>query len=111
MSMVQSVKDPVARRFLDQKLGDIRRSFDPAHIILFGSRATGKAGESSDIDLIIVSERFKDVPFPNRMGAFLRAIKPEPDVEAFCYTLEEFDSLREQISPVAEAAREGIWIQ
>jgi predicted nucleotidyltransferase len=109
--MVESVKDPVARRFLEVSLRDIRRVFDPAHIILFGSRATGRAGESSDIDLIIVSDRFRDVPFPNRMGAFLRAIRPEPDVEAFCYTPDEFEALKGQLSPVAEAAREGIWIQ
>lgn len=106
-----SVQDTVVREFLEEKLDDIRREFEPEHIIVFGSRSVGRAREDSDIDLVVVSERFQDVPFPNRMGEFLRALWPKQDVEVFCYTPEEFEEMRNRIGIVAEAAREGIWIQ
>ena len=35
-------------------------------LILFGSRATGKAGKDSDVDLMVVSKNFKKLNFIRR---------------------------------------------
>lgn len=111
MANVTQVKDRVARRFLEDRLEDIQRIFAPTHIILFGSRSKGKARQESDVDMILVSEHFKDMPFPDRMATFLKKIRPEPAVDAFCYTPDEFMEMRKRIGVIADAAREGIWIQ
>jgi len=104
--------DDVAKRFLDQKLDTIRREFSPTHLLVFGSRATGNAREDSDIDLIVVSERFKDIRSPNRMGLFLNAVWPDVPVDAICYTPEEFDALLEKQWPfVRNAVANGVEIK
>ena len=66
---------PAFRGFYDTR--DVNRKF-PARKIYertldFGSRVTGQAHEGSDIDVLIISEFFKDIPFIKRM--------PKP---AFC---------------------------
>ena len=111
MGNTNQVTDPVTRRFLDSRLPDIERIFKPEHIILFGSRATGHAKEDSDIDLILVSQQFEGVRFAERIARFLKEIRSELEIEPLCYTPEEFETLRGQVSIVAKAAREGIWIQ
>ena len=60
-SVVKSVKD-----FLDALS---KRGVQPSFGIVFGSEATGKSHEWSDIDLIVVSPHF-DGP-PDRENAFL----------------------------------------
>jgi hypothetical protein len=79
-------------------------------MILFGSQATGAAGKDSDVDLIVVSPRFR------RKNAIDRAypLHLEWDlgrpVDFLCYTPEEFRELSRRPSIVREALREGIQI-
>ena len=111
MADTSQVVDRLAKEFLDSRMPDIVRAFSPKHVILFGSRAKGEAREDSDIDLILVSDQFKDVRFADRIARFLIEIRPRREVEPLCYTPEEFEELRKRVSIVAVAAREGIWIQ
>jgi len=46
--------------------GKVNKDFPVERMILFGSAATGKAARNSDIDLIIVSKKFKDMNFIKR---------------------------------------------
>jgi predicted nucleotidyltransferase len=104
----------VAARFLRQVWDDIEQQFAPEHVILFGSRATGRARPDSDIDLILVSTTFEDVPFIKRMGVFRQKIDPLQyglSVDVLCYTSEEFEVMSTGIGMVAEAVKEGIWIR
>lgn len=104
--------DDVAKRFLDQKLETIRREFAPTHLVVFGSRATGTARADSDIDLIIVSERFKDISVPNRPGHFLNTVWPDVPIDAICYTPEEFETLTQKQWPfVRNAVKSGVRIE
>jgi len=103
--------DHATREFLAEKLDIINREFAPAHIIIFGSRARGSARADSDIDVIVVSERFRDIRYPNRMGRFLNAVRPRQAVEAICYTPDEFDRLAAKGWPfVTIAIKDGIRI-
>ena len=104
--------DPVVGRFVQDKLSLIAQEFAPTHLILFGSRATGQARTDSDIDLIVVSDRFRDVRYPNRMGDFLIKVQPDVHVDAICYTPEEFaEALQAQSSFVRDAMANGVDIQ
>ncbi len=111
MADTSKVADVLAKQFLESALPDIEQVFAPEHIILFGSRARGQARVDSDIDLLLVSDRFEGVRFPERIARFLREIRPEPEVEPFCYTPAEFETMRDQTTIIKEATREGIWIQ
>lgn len=79
-------------------------------MILFGSRARGRAHHDSDVDLLLVSERFR------RKGAIERAyplyLEWELDypVDFLCYTPEEFSKLSKRPSLVRMAIAEGITI-
>ena len=111
---IDRVSDEVARRFLRQVWGEIERLYAPQHLILFGSRACGRAREDSDIDLILVSKAFEDVRFIKRLGIFREQINPlryGVSVDALCYTPEEFEVMGTGIGMVAEAAKEGIWLR
>src|SRR5438045_785850 len=44
----------VSQRAIRKVADEIARKFDPQKIILFGSYATGKATEDSDVDLMVV---------------------------------------------------------
>jgi predicted nucleotidyltransferase len=79
--------------------------------ILFGSRVTGMPHEWSDIDAIIVSERFAGIRPVRRAYAFLTAIEPNLPMTILCYTPEEFEDVRSSIGVVADACREGVWLQ
>lgn len=104
--------DDVAKRFLDQKLETIRSEYNPTHLVVFGSRATGTARTDSDIDLIIVSDRFREISVPDRPGHFLNTIWPDIPIDAICYTPEEFDALTQRQWPfVRNAVKTGVSIE
>ncbi len=65
--MGQAVRDVWVDRFVREAVPKIVREFNPSRIILFDSRARRKAKDASDIDVIVVLDRFKDVPFVKRI--------------------------------------------
>ena len=104
--------DEIVRQFLSEKLDMIKREYSPTHLIIFGSRAEGCAREESDIDIILVSERFSEIRFVNRMGHFLITIHPHVHVDAICYTPEEFEiMMHHQSSFVRNAVAHGIHVE
>ena len=77
-------------------------------VILFGSRARGDWLQESDYDFVVVAERFEGVHFVKRPVELYQYWEGQPGVELLCYTPEEFERKRRQISIVREAVREGI---
>jgi hypothetical protein len=106
-----SIADPEVQRFLNEKWTLIQEQFAPLHVILFGSRANGTPHEGSDIDLIIVSERFANMRLGERRVYFRHIVQPRCYVDALCYTPEEFERIRRHIGVVADACREGVWLR
>lgn len=94
------------KRFKIKTSGDIPIQ----KLILFGSRATGKAGKDSDVDLILVSKNFKKLNFIRRATKMYDYWDLKLPVDFLCYTPEEFEKLRKQVSIVSEALKEGIEI-
>ncbi len=78
----------------------------PSRIVLFGSHASGQAGEGSDIDLLVVSEAFEGKGYWERIDLLSAAIYDvfEP-IEAVALTPEE---LERGESMIVQLAREGV---
>jgi hypothetical protein len=108
---LKRVTDAEVQRFLREKWPLIAERFVPTHFILFGSRIRGTPHEYSDVDAIIVSERFAGIRFVRRAYAFQTAICPHLPMTTLCYTPEEFANLRSGIGVVADACREGLWLK
>jgi uncharacterized protein len=52
----------IVQEEIDQIKESIVRLYQPDKIILFGSHARAEAGERSDIDLLVISDREKHLP-------------------------------------------------
>lgn len=77
---------------------------------LFGSMAKGNFHRWSDIDLVIVSNKFRGLRFRKRATKMYDYWNLNYPVDFLCYTPEEFNKLKKQITIVREAVREGIEI-
>ena len=95
---------------LKKHLKFLKKTFNPEKIILFGSRARGDNLEESDFDLIIVSEKFKDIDFRERMIKAYGNWDKKEGLDVICYTPEEFKKLSKRITIVKEAVEKGIEI-
>src|SRR3989344_2460719 len=80
-------------------------------LILFGSRAWGKAHRWSDFDLVVVSPNFRRKQFRDRGLNLYNHWHLDYPVDFLCYTPEEFKKLKKQITLVREEVREGIEIK
>lgn len=78
--------------------------------ILFGSQATRRDTEDSDIDVMIVSKDFENKKSYKRSPQFyvLWDLPYDPDI--ICLTPEEFEKKKKQIGVVKTAVEEGIEI-
>lgn len=79
-------------------------------MILFGSQASGNIHKWSDIDLLIVSNKFKRKKSFKRARGFYKYWNLDYPVDFLCYTPEEFNKLKKQITIVRQAVKEGIKI-
>jgi|SRR3989344_2039803 len=98
-----------------EKLKEFKRNLSRVipvkKMILFGSMAYGKPHKWSDFDLIIVSQKFrKKVSFRRSLG-FYKYWNLDYPVDFLCYTPEEFNRLKKQITIVKEAVEKGIEIK
>jgi len=92
----------------------IKAKYGAKKIILFGSQARGETHEWSDVDLIVVSPKFKGKNAlkgaQNLYGEWHRYLKIDRPVDFLCYSPEEFEKQRKRISIVKQALEEGIEI-
>lgn len=81
-------------------------------VILFGSYATGKTREGSDIDLLVVANRFRSrADFMSRLFREWHIVqKKRNPVDFICFTEKEFNKLSKQITIVKQALEEGVRI-
>ncbi len=70
-------------------------AYQPDKIIMFGSRARGEAGEESDVDLLVISDREKHLP-RYRRGLEVRLLLTEIELpkDILFYTHEDVDRWR-----------------
>lgn len=80
-------------------------------MIFFGSRAEGKYNRYSDVDIIIVSQKFKKLKSFQRPTVLRLKWNLSYPVDMLCYTPEEFEIRKKQPSIVKEAVETGIEIK
>ncbi len=89
----------------------LREKIRVKKVIIFGSRARGDNLENSDVDLIIISRDFEGVPFYERIDKLILLWESPLDLEALCYTSEEFELKKKEIGVVQQAVKEGVEIE
>jgi len=100
------MKDKWIGKFIKEVL-PVLVKINPSKIIIFGSRVKERAKEDSDIDVIVISEYFKEIPFLKRMPLLLNMINFEKHIDFLCFTEEEFDKVKDNSVIVGSALGEG----
>ena len=96
--------------FREKYLERLVREFQPSLVLAFGSRVRGDSLKGSDLDLVLVSEAFAGVRFPQRAFEVMERLKVLESMDLLCYTAEEFERKKEEIGIVRTAVREGFVI-
>lgn len=85
--------------------------FGVERMILFGSRAAGGEGESSDVDILVVSPEEDKLSLLSRLyHEWHIELDLNYPVDFLCYTPEEYETMKEGITLVREAVQTGIEI-
>ena len=84
--------------------------YKPQRIILFGSYASGEPDSDSDLDLLVISDREKDVPRRKRgLDVLYKLRKYHFSKDILFYTQSEIDRWKDEKSAfITEAVDEGI---
>ena len=77
---------------------------------LFGSTVLGNTHKYSDVDLVVVSKKFKGKGLLERSPNLYLRWGLEYPVDFLCYTPGEFERLKKGVTIVREAIRNGIEI-
>ena len=95
---------------LEKMIKNLNEKFKIEKAMLFGSRAKDEWLMTSDVDILIVSDDFKEMPMQERMAKVMEFWNEDIDLEPLCYTNEEFSRKKAQIGIVSRAVKEGIKI-
>ena len=79
--------------------------------ILFGSSARNDRLTDSDVDLIVISHDFKQMSMSQRFLILQKNWKEKVELEAFGFTTEEFEKLKDKSIVLQEAVEYGIRIK
>jgi len=90
-------------RFREEALPKLVEEFSPENVLIFGSRASGSAEENSDIDVIVVSSYFADMPFLRRMPCVLKKVPFVKHVDYLCYTPDEYERIKDESVIIMDA--------
>ena len=93
-----------------KKLKEFKKENKIKKMIFFGSRMTNNYNKYSDIDLVVVSPKFKKLKSFQRPAMLRLKWNMKYPVDLLCYTPEEFERRRKIPSIVREAAETGIEI-
>ena len=101
------IEDTWIRRFKKEILPVLVSEIKPEMVIIFGSRISGQATEDSDIDIVVISDFFENIPFIKRMSKVLKIVRFKKHVDYLCYTTAEFKKLKNHSSLLIEALENG----
>ena len=76
--------------------------------LIYGSYATDSVGPDSDLDIMVIAD--SDLPQLERMTPFYQELRLGVAFDLVVYTPAEFERLKRTRGFVAQAAREGIWL-
>ena len=102
--------DHWVEKFRKEALPKLVEEFKPEKVILFGSRVRRTAKKDSDIDVILISSYFVNIPFLKRMPLVLKKVRFLKHVDYICYTPEEYERMKEESSTIKDAIENSIEI-
>jgi len=97
-------QDKAIKEFISR----VKGRFQPKEVLLFGSRARGNHWKGSDYDIAIISEKFKDIDFRERIIMVYELVEEPLNVEVLCYTPEEFEKRKDELCIVRKIFEEGV---
>lgn len=100
--------DENVKKWIDEFLEIVKEKYSPEKILIFGSRARGDHLLESDVDLIIVSSKFKGINWLTRIREISDLWPGLVLLEPLCYTPKEFEEKRKEIGIVNQAIKEGL---
>ena len=87
------------------------KDIDAEEAILFGSRAVNQHLKRSDVDLIVIDDKFGTMKFVDRLVFLHRHWHLPYFLEGLPYTREEFEQLEKTRGIIQEAKAHGIVIR
>jgi len=96
---------------LIKKFRDGIKNLSLDKMILFGSYARNKQSESSDVDLLVVSDDFENVKSFKRAKDLYLDWDVDVDVDFVCLTNKELKKKRNEVGIISEALKEGVIIE
>jgi predicted nucleotidyltransferase len=78
--------------------------YPDARAYLFGSFANGTWLEDSDLDIVVVSERFRGQSFAERIAKVRRLVPNDVSFEILAYTAEEFERAKRRSVVIQDAS-------
>lgn len=100
-------------KIADEVIGfveNLKKDYKIERVIFFGSRTRNDYLKNSDYDLMVVSKDFEGIFFTDRISKMLKYWKSPTHLEVLCYTPEEFETKKNQISIVRKAVETGITV-
>jgi predicted nucleotidyltransferase len=99
--------------FLGKYLDQIKNRFHPQEMWVWGSYVYGTPRKGSDLDIVVISNAFKKYRFIQRSSEVTKELKTWadkeiPDIDFLCYTPEEFEKKKNQISLAREITTKGL---
>ncbi len=86
----------------------LKEKYPDAKIYLFGSRARGDNFITSDFDILIVSDKFKNIKFNLRLREIYKYWDEDYILEPICYTFSEFEERKNKVGIVKQTLKEGV---
>lgn len=105
------ITDKIVKEWIDNFLEVIKEKYSPEKVLIFGSRARGDHLIDSDVDMIIVSEKFEGINWLERIRNVSTDWEGLVLLEPLCYTPKEFEEKKKEIGIVNQAVKEGIELE
>jgi len=90
---------------LERFLKILKKHYSPQMILLFGSLASNKIKNWSDVDLIIVKDT--DKPFFERLKEMYNLLKPKVGIDILIYTPDEYKKMKNRLFFKKEILNKG----
>ena len=110
MAVMAYKRDPWLQKFWQTVLPRLWKELKPKKVIVFGSRIRGEADEYSDLDVVVISEAFAQIPFLERLAYMVRKYPFPKHVDYLCYTPDEWRRIYPKSFILEEAVRTGLEI-
>ncbi|MEM1810843.1 MAG: nucleotidyltransferase domain-containing protein [Thermofilum sp.] len=86
----------------------LRDELDVSEVYLFGSRIYGTPLADSDLDMVVVSEKFRERSFIENMELLSRLWDGSFTLEMFPYTPEQLEKYKGRKVVITEALEKGV---